>query len=252
MSKKEMPVEGGKKRRKRRTKAEIEQSKKEEQMLLKTPKRQAKAKKIKIEDSNLELKPRKTRAKRSKTVEKPKAVEKLAKTRAKKTKAPVRSNAKPREERVVHQKLKNVINGIKYQYNMNTQREICKKLGTSNSYLSDLINGKYPLVRYFCERLAVNFGVNPEYLLGDSEHMFLSELQNTTPVVLPNKRGRKSAKAKTQEEGTTEFSDPAYFNEQITKAFLDEIEKQRVLLENAQKQIDLLLQLLGDTYTKKS
>lgn len=84
---------------------------------------------------------------------------------------------------IKNERLKNVLNGIKFKYNIKTQAEIAQKIGTSPTYLSDILSGKYPISEKISETLCRNFGVNGDYLEGKSEIIW-----NPNPV--DNKENR--------------------------------------------------------------
>lgn len=46
---------------------------------------------------------------------------------------------------IKNERLKNILSGIKFKYGVKTQAEIAQKIGTSPTYLSDILSGKYPI-----------------------------------------------------------------------------------------------------------
>lgn len=70
---------------------------------------------------------------------------------------------------IKNERLKNVLSGIKFKYGIKTQAEIAQKIGTSPTYLSDILSGKYPVSDKISETLCKEFGINSDYLEGKSE-----------------------------------------------------------------------------------
>lgn len=83
--------------------------------------------------------------------------------------------------------LKQVINGIKFRYNIKTQKEIASKLGyDSATYISDMIGGKSRISEDFSGRLKEVFGVNPQFLLSGEGQIWCNEekkCQTTEEIV---------------------------------------------------------------------
>lgn len=81
-----------------------------------------------------------------------------------------------------NERLNNVLSGIKFKYKIKTQAEIASKLGTSPTYLSDILSGKYPISEKISDALCEKFGVNAEYLEGKSDMIWLIVPEKSNPV----------------------------------------------------------------------
>lgn len=82
----------------------------------------------------------------------------------------------------INQKLKKVIDGIKFRYNIKSQEEIASILGCGKTYISDLLGDKTKITEKFTEKLSSCFNVNPNFLLSDSEFVFLDEKNPTKNI----------------------------------------------------------------------
>lgn len=66
-----------------------------------------------------------------------------------------------------------VTNAIKGKYGYKREREICLDLGLGETYFSDLKRGKSVMRGVIKRSLAMRFGINPDYLDGKSDEIFL-------------------------------------------------------------------------------
>ena len=137
-----------------------------------------------------------------------------------------------------NENLRQVVDGIKFRYQVRTQKQICDALGYSSStYLSDLLSGKSPITEDFSDRMKEKFGVNPKFLLSGEGNIWIDGTGNITQIGDHNTQvSGDNAKIKIQP--TT-----------LDKA-LDEIAAQRKLVEKAQEQIDRLLDIIKKIHTK--
>lgn len=71
------------------------------------------------------------------------------------------------------ERLRRIVDGIKYHYTLKTQKELANILGCGYTYLSDMLGGRVPITEEFSELLRKEFCVNPEYLTEGKEPMFL-------------------------------------------------------------------------------
>jgi transcriptional regulator with XRE-family HTH domain len=75
---------------------------------------------------------------------------------------------------ISNKQLKQVINGIKFRYNIKTQKEIASKLGyNSATYISDMISGKSKITEVFLSRLQEQFNINPQFILSGEGEIWL-------------------------------------------------------------------------------
>lgn len=122
-----------------------------------------------------------------------------------------------------NERLRRVIDGIKFHHNLRTQREICAELGGfSQTYLSDLLSGKYNITEDFSNKLSEKFGINPNYILNGEGSMWLDGTNNITQI------GNG-----TQVAGSNNH---VIVPTTLDKA-LDEISEQRKLVAKSQEQV---------------
>jgi transcriptional regulator with XRE-family HTH domain len=62
-----------------------------------------------------------------------------------------------------NQTVTRAIKAIKFRFNLN-QDEIAKKIGTTQTYLSDIMSGRIPLSELYSDKLCSVFGVSKEFL----------------------------------------------------------------------------------------
>lgn len=73
-----------------------------------------------------------------------------------------------------NKELRKAIDGIKFRYNIKTQKEIARLLGYNETYLSDLLRGNNKISEEFSDKLQKVFGVNPNYILYGVEPIWIS------------------------------------------------------------------------------
>ena len=130
-----------------------------------------------------------------------------------------------------NENLRQVIDGIKFRYQLRTQKQICDALGyTSVTYLSDLLSGKYPVTEEFSDRMKERFGVNPNFLLSDEGGIWIDGTGNITQI--GDNNTQVTGNDNTITAPTT-----------LDKA-LEEISEQRKLVAKSQEQIDRLLSII--------
>lgn len=74
-----------------------------------------------------------------------------------------------------NKELRKVIEGIKFRYNIKTQKDIAKLLGCNYTYLSDLLRGNNKVSEEISDKLKVVFGVNPNYILNGTEPIWIAD-----------------------------------------------------------------------------
>lgn len=130
-----------------------------------------------------------------------------------------------------NENLRQVIDGIKFRYQLRTQKQICDALGYSSAtYLSDLLSGKYPVTEEFSDKLKERFGVNPNFLLLDEGGIWIDGTGNITQI--GDNNTQVTGNDNTITVPTT-----------LDKA-LEEISEQRKLVAKSQEQIDRLLSII--------
>lgn len=123
-----------------------------------------------------------------------------------------------------------VVSGIKAKYNIDTQADICKAIGVGATYLSDIKKGRYKIRKNVMWGMSHIFGVNPEYIDGESDEMWLSDQPSVS--VMGNNNTTVSGNDNTVTQADA----------MITA--LNEIAEQRKLVSRSQEQIDRLLNII--------
>lgn len=122
-----------------------------------------------------------------------------------------------------NERLRKVIDGIKFRYNIKSQKVICDELGGfSQTYLSDLLGGKYNITEDFSEKLREKFDVNPNYIHNGIEPIWIDGTKNITQI------GNGTQVSGSNNHVTIPMT--------IDKA-LDEIAEQRKLVAKSQEQV---------------
>lgn len=131
-----------------------------------------------------------------------------------------------------NENLRQVIDGIKFRYQLRTQKQICDALGYSSAtYLSDLLSGKSPVTEEFSDRMKDSFGVNPKFLLNNEGGIWIDGTGNITQIGNHN----------THVSGNDNTINPVPTT--LDKA-IDEICEQRKLVAKSQEQIDRLITII--------
>lgn len=130
-----------------------------------------------------------------------------------------------------NENLRQVIDGIKFRYQMRTQKQISEALGYSSAtYLSDLLSGKSPVTEEFSDRMKERFGVNPKFLLSNEGGIWIDGTGNITQIGDHN----------TQVTGNDNtIQTPSTLDKAI-----EEISEQRKLVAKSQEQIDRLISII--------
>ncbi len=136
-----------------------------------------------------------------------------------------------------NENLRQVIDGIKFRYQLRTQKQICDALGYSSAtYLSDLLSGKFPVTEEFSDRMRERFGINPKFLLEGEGGIWIDGTGNITQIGDNN----------TQVTGN---DNTINLPTTLDKA-LEEISEQRKLVAKSQEQIDRLLTIIEQMSNK--
>lgn len=73
-----------------------------------------------------------------------------------------------------NKELRKAIEGIKFRFNIKTQKEIAELLGCNYTYLSDLLRGNNKISEEFSDKLKETFGVNPNFILNGTEPIWIA------------------------------------------------------------------------------
>ena len=79
---------------------------------------------------------------------------------------------------VKNKQLKKVIAGIKFFYDIDSNKKISEILGTGETFISYMLSGKSKVSEETSEKFKSIWGVNPEYLLHGVEPIFLKNDSN--------------------------------------------------------------------------
>lgn len=75
-----------------------------------------------------------------------------------------------------NERLRQVIDGIKFRYKIKSQKELVERLGCSSAtYLSDMLSGKCELTELYSDKLRDTFSVNPEFLMTGQGSIWIDE-----------------------------------------------------------------------------
>ena len=77
-----------------------------------------------------------------------------------------------------NKELKKVIAGIKFFYDIDSNKKISEILNTGETFISDMLSGKSKVSEETSEKFKSIWGVNPEYLLYGKEPIFLKDDSN--------------------------------------------------------------------------
>ena len=113
-----------------------------------------------------------------------------------------------------------------YRFDIHSQKEVAEAIGIKNSYMSDVLNGRYPLSENVSELFRDNFGINPDFLLEGKGAIWIDG--SVTQL------GDNNISGDNNQVGNPSILDKA----------IDEIAAQRKLVAKAQEQIDRLIGLL--------
>ena len=75
-----------------------------------------------------------------------------------------------------NERLRQVIDGIKFRYKIKSQKELVERMGCSSAtYLSDMLSGKSELSELYSDKLKETYLVNPEFLQTGQGSIWIDE-----------------------------------------------------------------------------
>ena len=93
---------------------------------------------------------------------------------------PARTDTDPSGLQDVRNRYTRLTNAIMARFNLRTEKEVCAALGVNNTYFSNIKYGRGSMRPNIKKQLQLLFGVNPDYLDGNSEIIFVNGGQTNT------------------------------------------------------------------------